>query len=377
MVQRKFNVPDIPGYVTLKGDFHIHTVFSDGSSWPTSRADEAFLDDLDIIAITDHCDTRHRKQVKAGYFNAEKCDRNASYKIARKQAKKYGIITIHGAEITRGSRLFPGHFNTHFLKDAEPMVAAMESQDAAIKDKKTREETAIMNALTAAREQGAFITWNHPHWEPQAPNSVEWMPIHEKVYKAGLMDGIEIVNYICGFSPEAFHFAMVRNLTVVSGTDVHNPIETMVDYEHGDRRCMTLVFAKERSEASVREALDCHRTAVVYDGCVYGKEEFLRPLFDQILKVVTVKTTKDKLYIKVQNVSSIPVRLKKAPGSEDVVLRSPVINPGESYTLSAVPVMGAHEFKTKEVVFNYYVENFLTDADTPLKISYKVATKQE
>ena len=29
--QRKIvNLPDIPGYVTLKCDFHMHTVFSDG-----------------------------------------------------------------------------------------------------------------------------------------------------------------------------------------------------------------------------------------------------------------------------------------------------------------------------------------------------------
>ena len=35
-------VPDIPGYVTLKCDFHTHTVFSDGNVWPTIRVQEAF-----------------------------------------------------------------------------------------------------------------------------------------------------------------------------------------------------------------------------------------------------------------------------------------------------------------------------------------------
>ena len=30
-------VPDIPGYRTLKCDFHMHTVFSDGEVWPTTR----------------------------------------------------------------------------------------------------------------------------------------------------------------------------------------------------------------------------------------------------------------------------------------------------------------------------------------------------
>jgi len=33
--QRKtINLPDLPGYVTLKCDFHLHTVFSDGNVWP-------------------------------------------------------------------------------------------------------------------------------------------------------------------------------------------------------------------------------------------------------------------------------------------------------------------------------------------------------
>ena len=52
--QRKIaNVPDLPGYVTLKCDFHMHTVFSDADVWPTVRIDEALREGLDAIAITD------------------------------------------------------------------------------------------------------------------------------------------------------------------------------------------------------------------------------------------------------------------------------------------------------------------------------------
>jgi hypothetical protein len=51
-------VPDIPGYRTLKGDFHLHTVFSDGSVWPTVRVLEAWRDGLDVIALTDHLEYR-------------------------------------------------------------------------------------------------------------------------------------------------------------------------------------------------------------------------------------------------------------------------------------------------------------------------------
>ena len=46
-------VPDIPGYRTLKCDFHMHTVYSDGDVWPTLRVQEAWKDGLDAIAITE------------------------------------------------------------------------------------------------------------------------------------------------------------------------------------------------------------------------------------------------------------------------------------------------------------------------------------
>lgn len=41
------NIPDIKGYQTLKNDFHIHTVFSDGQEWLSMRENEAWNDGLD------------------------------------------------------------------------------------------------------------------------------------------------------------------------------------------------------------------------------------------------------------------------------------------------------------------------------------------
>ena len=54
----KIVISDLKGYVTLKCDFHIHTVFSDGTVWPTVRVDEAYREGLDAIAITDHLENR-------------------------------------------------------------------------------------------------------------------------------------------------------------------------------------------------------------------------------------------------------------------------------------------------------------------------------
>ena len=42
-VRTEPKIPDIPGYVTLKCDFHMHTVFSDGNVWPPIRTEEAWM----------------------------------------------------------------------------------------------------------------------------------------------------------------------------------------------------------------------------------------------------------------------------------------------------------------------------------------------
>ena len=82
LTPNKIVVPDIKGYQTLTGDFHIHTVFSDATVWPTTRVQEAIWEGLDVIAISEHIDTRHQKMVNNGTFVKEKCDRDYSYKLA-------------------------------------------------------------------------------------------------------------------------------------------------------------------------------------------------------------------------------------------------------------------------------------------------------
>ncbi|MCP5518674.1 MAG: hypothetical protein H7A45_15600 [Verrucomicrobiales bacterium] len=73
------NIPDIPGYLTLKCDLHIHTVFSDGSVWPDIRAEEAWREGLDAIAITDHIEYQpHKRDLPTAH--------NRSYEIAKPRA---------------------------------------------------------------------------------------------------------------------------------------------------------------------------------------------------------------------------------------------------------------------------------------------------
>ena len=368
-VPHKARIPDVPGYTVLKGDFHIHTNFSDGAVWPATRADETAYDDLDFFAITDHVETHHQHMLND--FKAM-VNRNSSYEVAAKQAKKYGILVIHGAELTRGARTFPGHFNTHFISDGDAIAAEAEAHDGKYgADEVKQEEEAIKAGLKEARRQNAFITWNHPDWEMQAPNETKWWPIHTELWKAGLIDGIEIYNSYVGYDPEAFHWAMQKDLAITTGTDAHKPMFQMVDYEKGEYRPMTLVYVKERSLDGIRAALEARRTVAVADGCVYGKEENIRPLLEACLEISNVKYTEKKVSFTLCNKSTIPVLLAKAPGSEMLTYaRKIAVNELEELSVSVNGTDSRKPIGINEFDVHFHVTNWLTDADTPLELTW-------
>lgn len=356
-VPHRIIIPDIEGYKTLKGELHIHTVFSDASVWPTTRIDEAMTEGLDFIAVTDHVDGRLLKQKNKGLMDF---DRNESYKIAAAAGKSRDVLVIHGGEISRG--MPPGHFNTLFVNDCEAIGKASDAHDDHYE--------AMQAGLAEAQKQGGFLVWNHPHWERQAQNETRWYPEHTALYDAGMMQGVEIYNAFCGYSPEAHRWAMERGLALICGTDSHAPMFLNVDLAGGGLRPVTLVFARERSLGGIREALDARRTAVFADGMLYGREEVLQPLMKALFEVSDVKYTEKKVTFRIANRSSIPLTLRKAPGSEKVVFpRDMLIRPFEEATLTIYGLDNKKPIGLDRFDVNFHVLNFLIDAGEPMTYS--------
>ena len=361
----KIVVPDIAGYKTLKGDFHIHTVFSDATVWPTTRVQEAMWEGLDVIAITDHIDSRLQKQVNAGLFNADKCDRNRSWEIARKAAGKK-LIVIHGGEISRG--MPPGHWNCLFIKDGNKICEAAEKFN-------DDEFKAAKAGLKEAHEQGGFTMWNHPNWEAQAPNETVWYKEHDKLFKAGYMQGIEVYNKFCGYSPEAHQWALDNNITMFGNSDSHSPFFYQIDHVGGQHRPVTLVFATERNEAGVRNALEHQRTAVLAEEMVYGREDMLRPLYEACIVVKSVKYSDSRITFTLENKSSIPIRICKAPGSEPYTyIRTYEIRPFETISIAIKPNRVNHKSPKfsgeTELDAHFVVETFQIGPNKPLPYTY-------
>ncbi len=258
-------LPNIPGYLTLKCDFHIHTVFSDGLVWPTVRAEEAWREGLDAIAITDHIEyLPHKADVSTNH--------NRAHDLAARLGGELDVLVIRGSEVTRD--MPPGHLNAIFVTNSMSLAV-----------------TNWLDVFREARDQGGFVFWNHPGWEPQLTDGkIKWHPEHTQLVEQGLMHGIEIVN-ARDYYPEAHRWAIEKKLTIFSNSDIHEPLNLDYHVHAGDHRPLTLVFAKERTLASIKEALFDRRTAVYFGDRLIGEERFLRPLFDLSVKVMNPAIT--------------------------------------------------------------------------------------
>jgi len=253
-------IPNLDGYLTLKCDFHMHTVFSDGSVLPVVRVYEAYREGLDVISITDHIERRSSHRYASS-------SQNRPYEEALTSARADSVIIIRGGEITRP--MPPGHFNAIFLTDVDQLVR----QD-------------YMDVFRAAKEQNAFIFWNHPGWESQQPNVTLWLPEHTLLLEQGMMHGIEVVNEN-EYYPEAHQWCLDKNLTMIGNSDIHSEMPV---FRPGEHRTMTLVFARERTAQSIYEALMERRTAVYFKEFIIGEERYLKELFEKSVDISITKT---------------------------------------------------------------------------------------
>jgi hypothetical protein len=219
----------------------------------------------------------------------------------------------------------PRHFNAIFLKTSKPL-----------------ETPEWRDALKAARAQGAFLFWNHPGWRGQQKDGVaRWYPEHTEILESDLMHGIEVSNDRDAYYPEAHRWALEKNLAILANSDIHDPANLAWHVHEGDRRPVTLVFAKERSEAGIREALFARRTAAWADGKLAGREEQLRPL---VAAAVTIENPKlvvragDEGWLRVRNDSDLRLELEGGGRTGEVVVPGKLVVAANGTSLLEVKV---------------------------------------
>ncbi|MER3373387.1 MAG: Sb-PDE family phosphodiesterase [Allomuricauda sp.] len=309
---RAITFPDIPNYTTLKTDLHQHTVFSDGNVWPTIRVMEALRDNLDVISLTEHLEYQpHSADIPHP-------DRNRSFQLALEEAKNHDLLIVHGSEITRGAPM--GHNNAIFIEDANKLLNEKAEP-----------------VFAEAKKQGGFIFWNHPAWYAQSPKGTPILSDFQKErIKNGELHGIEVIN-TGDYAEESLALALENNLTIMGTSDIHGLIDW--DYvEKGHDRPITLVFAKERSEAALKEALFAGRTVAVFNSLLVGKEENLMPLLKACILIEEAR------YI--DKTSILKVTLKNV-SSSDLIFENQM--PYTFYSSSPVFTVPAEGTKTLQI----------------------------
>ena len=336
-VQARINFPDILDRKTLKCDLHMHTVFSDGLVWPTVRVDEALKLGLDAIAITDHIEYQpHKDDIPTNH--------NRPHEIAAKRAKGKNLLLIKGAEITRETP--PGHFNAIFVDDINPL----DTED-------------ITDAIKAAVDQGALISWNHPLWKKEAKG---WEDFHTRLYDNKWLRAIEVANG-GSYYPEVFKWALERNLTMLGNSDIHAPADfTKTSPEN--HRTITLVFAAEKNLDALKQALFEGRTAVWYKNQVIGRNKYLEPLFNASIRIARPTTDpKGRLSVQITNNSELDIQLERVGKKGPKKLTLPAN--------AAAAVKVRPKKNTDNLRLSYLAKNFLIAPDKALPVTLDIPLK--
>ena len=120
--------------------------------------------------------------------------------------------------------------------------------------------------------------------------------------------GMEVMNEGYMF-PSAIDFCNQYNLTKLSGSDIHHPISTRYDLEYKHRN-FTLVFAKERNDKSIREALFAGRTISYASDNLAGNKEYLHELIKASLVASNFQPPGSYFICDITNNSDIPYTIE-------------------------------------------------------------------
>jgi hypothetical protein len=341
---RQITIPDVEGFKVLKGDFHIHTLFSDGKVMPETRVEEAVQNGLDAIAITDHVEFRpfvpgnkhFPKDRRWQISGIQADDYNVWYDAAKETADKRNLLLIRGAEITK--RMPPGHYNALFADDNNPFCTCA-------RDWRTMLRTAV--------DHGAFILWDHPGWQHpaggiQKGDATPFAKEHEEIYKNGWMHGIEVFNGT-EYYPIVSDWCNERDLAIFANSDIHSPELIMYGSTQNPQRPITLVLSGERTVEGMREAFFAKRTIAWAAGLLWGRDPWLPALFKASVEVEAVTPG----LLEMTNRSSLPVSV--SVGGAVIDLPKDVKRP---------------VYKA-EHVNSITVSNWMTGMNKPLEITIK------
>jgi hypothetical protein len=200
-----------------------------------------------------------------------------------------------------------------------------------MKDEIQKEE--LMAPFLEAQRQDAFVFYNHPgySWWDKKDTAI-FTGFHKELYEKGILKGVEVVNG--RYNIIAHRIAEKYNLTLMGNSDAHADVFYTYRNSH---RPVTLVFAKEKTEEAVREALLARRTAVYVDDVIIARFAEADALFKASLETTLEKKVRNGepiLSVTVLNKSEVPysIRVKSDHNIETYPLGMMTLEPDEPRT---------------------------------------------
>ena len=300
-------LPVVNGYNVYKADLHTHTLYSDGSVMPSFRVQEAWQQGLDIIAITDHLESRRTEEVMVKYLEKYVSDEypeavntfialeptpvgsimvdlNFGIKAVQKEAERYGLVVIPGGEISRCGATI-GHFNALFIQDCNLIY-----------------DPDPLTSIRNAKAQNALVMHNHPGYRR---TNIDYSEVEKQAYAEGLIDGVEVMNG-SSFYPGVIDRVREKGLFIAACTDVHGANK----YDAFERP-MTLIFAKDKSLESIREALEARRTLAMGFNTISGEEQLLKDFFKAGVKVEVIRKSSSGTELLLTNTTPITYLIRQ------------------------------------------------------------------
>ena len=258
-------------YEVLRGDFHMHTLHSDGTLLPADRVIEAWRCGYDVIAITDHGDFR-------------------AYEEALPASKALGILLLRGTET--------GLSGQEHLVALDFSAGSQPRNPHQWAETKGQSQVFYQDEWRSLAAAGGYVIYAHPHVGLREP--MLWG------IGQGVLQGIEVKNDFVGaewntvqshgtyWYPFALDWAVEHGLTIFADSDVHGA--------RGEaEQATTLVLVRDRSRDGVMEALRAGRTLVYFNSMLCAHQWALELLMASLVDLSLTEVENGKTSLCLQN----------------------------------------------------------------------------
>ena len=250
----------------LKGDLHMHTIYSDGNRTPLAMCLHSLGLGLDFMSITDH-----------------DCYEGSLEAIAKVKEFNIDILVLPGEEITvRKNETVNSHGNGHMLsinanksienQRTDSTIYAKELEDIAqnIKNDLVGKDIDPLNyarniwAINKVQEANGIAIMCHPNWIYHNAKYHLNQPIYKELLESSKLDGVEVIGDInkteennnMGYLTYIEIKDKHKYLSPLSNTDAH-------DIDHNARERFTMVFVKDKTAEGITDAIKAGFTCAI------------------------------------------------------------------------------------------------------------------